>query len=363
MLKPKDNKLMMTTTTMEDNNKLEILKSKLENVTTIEEEEITSSSFSDSSTNSKSEEKKKKNTNSFLILFNKLIKPLLFSCAWIPLTIFFLIMSNFEFIAYQCVYNSQEKYESQIGIETLAKLDKIFTLGFFVPYELMTYVYHPLLDFFFAIPYLNHFVFPLFIYPVIICLIIPNFSSIKQLLTRLHPRKKVKLTTRKLKVYLLSLGTISIFQMILCIISPTAPPWYRTNLIRQHMVNTIFSSSSNLAPSPLTYNVEARFENVDRIIGFSLFHNIYSNGKIKYGSFYSLHVGWSSVILFVEMFVLAGGWTFKKTKKSIMKRTSSVMDDVVPVAVTGSNDEESCYYERNGLKEEEVKDLENQSNQ
>ncbi|EFC38242.1 predicted protein [Naegleria gruberi] len=275
-------------------------------------------------------------------ILNAIVLPVL-NWTSIPILIFFILMSNFQLIAFEWLFESEGDFFNTVDFDIIATIDKYLMFGLAMPHELLANLYHPFLDVFFAIPYLAHFVYPLAVYPVIVCIFLwkPNRESLKetviiptyQMLRRFIPGKsstnesslnddivssytgnstdssispKYQVSNYKLKCYLLSLGVISIIQVTLCFFFPTAPPWFRDNTIKYEEYYEMIGDATLDMPLPVfpLYAPEARFEMVDRLIGYELFAGIYGKGTIKFGSFYSLHVGWTAIITFIELFVV-----------------------------------------------------------
>jgi len=244
------------------------------------------------------------------------------SWSTVPIVVYFLLMGNFEFITYTIMYTSEANFFNYVDFTIIPRIDRLLFFDMAMPHELLAKLYHPILDVFFAIPYLNHFIFPTAFYPIIICVLLwkPNREFIKyNILPHIlvlfgakkqveKPRAKmnVSLSSFKLKSYLFSLGCISMIQMMLCLFFPTAPPWFRSNIIQGDAYFEQFGNHLSANPPPVMsiFSPEARFEMVDELIGYDLFEGIYGQGTIKFGSFFSLHVGWTAIITFIELFII-----------------------------------------------------------
>ncbi|KAG2382737.1 hypothetical protein C9374_005317 [Naegleria lovaniensis] len=284
-----------------------------------------------------------------------IIKSLFFpliSWTTIPIALYFLLMANFQTIAFKYMYSSEGEFFNQVDFDIIPKIDKTLMFGLGMPHSILANIYHPVLDFFFAIPYLNHFVFPLAFYPLIFCVLLwkPNREYLKfkigipvvkmikelfqknQLSDELTDREQFvneptersyqevaqqqrqenssksnpKISNYKLKCFILSLGIISLIQIAFCFFFPTAPPWFRSNsLLYEEYYNQFGSELTKSSPPVLSvYAPEARFEMIDKILGVELFGEIYGKGTIKFGAFYSLHVGWTAIIAFIELYVV-----------------------------------------------------------
>lgn len=276
-------------------------------------------------------------------ILNAIVWPLL-NWTSLPLLIFFILMTNFQLFAFEWLFESEGDFFNTVDFDIIASIDNFLMFGLGMPHEFLAYLYHPFLDVFFAIPYLAHFVYPLAVYPIIVCIflwkpnreslketvIVPTYHLLKQFITGKNNNTteqegamiissynnnsnnsqnvspKYQVSNYKLKCYLLSLGIISFIQVILCYVFPTAPPWFRDNTIKYEEYYDMVGDATLDMPVPVfpLFAPEARFEMVDRLIGYELFAGIYGKGTIKFGSFYSLHVGWTAIITFLELFVV-----------------------------------------------------------
>lgn len=85
-----------------------------------------------------------------------------------------------------------------------------------------------------------------------------------------------------MKKYVKMLGYGNLISLIIHILSPTAPPWV--------IENKYFNKH---------WYPEARLEDFDNLIGFKLFHTIYKYNPMKYASFPSLHVLWTTNMMVI----------------------------------------------------------------
>lgn len=295
--------------------------------------------------------------NLIIWLFKSIVFPLI-SWTTLPIAIYFLLMANFQRIAFKYMYSSEGEFFNQVDFDIIPRIDKTLMFGLGMPHSILANIYHPVLDFFFAIPYLNHFVFPLAFYPLIFCVllwkpnrdylklkvVIPLVTMIKEIFQKNrssegtnneHSNKEhsevvvneapiqsysshrgqndetsskptPQISNYKLKCFVLSLGIISLIQIGFCFFFPTAPPWFRSNsLMYEEYYNQFGSELTKSSPPVLSvYAPEARFEMIDKILGVEIFGEIYGKGTIKFGAFYSLHVGWTAIIAFIELYVV-----------------------------------------------------------
>ena len=133
------------------------------------------------------------------------------------------------------------------------------------PHQVLSQFANPFFDFLAALPYLLHFPLP--------------FLFGAYLAANPHRRPA-------LYPYLWCAGWVNLLAVIFQILCPTAPPWFADN--------TVFDQQGGIVYEPPN---EAGFRRLDKLIGFSLFHNIYAQAPIKFGSFPSLHSALPVVVL------------------------------------------------------------------
>lgn len=137
-------------------------------------------------------------------------------------------------------------------------------LFFCQPHKLLSKLANPVFDVLAAIPYLVHFPLPFLFGAYLI----------------LHPKKKEALFP-----YMWCAGWVNFLSVIIQFVFPTASPWFVDSAVLDQHGNTIYE-----------YANEAGFKRLDRILGFSIFHNIYSHSPLKFGAFPSLHVAWPMIV-------------------------------------------------------------------
>jgi len=83
--------------------------------------------------------------------------------------------------------------------------------------------------------------------------------------------------------FLFCLGLLNLTAVICQLCWPTAPPWY-------------VEKYGNEDPNYSMGGDEAGLDNVDRLLGFSLFEGLYGTSPLVFASFPSLHGGWPLII-------------------------------------------------------------------
>ncbi len=147
------------------------------------------------------------------------------------------------------------------------------TLFFCNPHRVLSYYTNPLFDLCAAVPYLIHF--PL-----------PVLYGLYLLIT---PKKRLFIYQ-----YFWLAGWVNLLAVLFQISYPTAPPWFVDSAVFDEYDNVIYTSP-----------VEGGFNRLDKILGISLFHGLYSQSPLPFGAFPSLHCAWPAVILWSHPW---GGW-------------------------------------------------------
>lgn len=80
-------------------------------------------------------------------------------------------------------------------------------------------------------------------------------------------------------------GWVNFLAVIVQFTFPTASPWFVDSAILDEHGNVIYE-----------YPNEAGFKRLDEILGFAIFHGIYSQSPVKFGAFPSLHVAWPMIV-------------------------------------------------------------------
>jgi len=136
-----------------------------------------------------------------------------------------------------------------------------------LPHQILSRMSNPLFDLLAAVPYLLHFSVPvLFIMYWLTCRRSRGVNNIY--------------------VYLWCAGWVNMIAVIIQFLMPTAPPWFNDSAVFD-MDGQLISAAPN----------EAAFQRIDAAIGRPMFHEIYGQSPLKYGSFPSLHVAWPTVVL------------------------------------------------------------------
>ena len=132
------------------------------------------------------------------------------------------------------------------------------------PHKILSRSANPFFDVLAAIPYLIHFPLP-FIFGGYLAL---------------HRTKRGALLS-----YMWCAGWVNLLAVLFQFVFPTASPWFVDSAILDEHQNVIYE-----------YANEAGFKRLDGILGFSIFHSIYSQSPLKFGAFPSLHVAWPMIV-------------------------------------------------------------------
>lgn len=151
---------------------------------------------------------------------------------------------------------------SQPHLVTLARVEQ--TLFFCYPHRILSSLTNPLFDIVAAVPYLIHFPLP-FLFAFYLAISVN--------------RRKAFLP------YLWCVGWVNFVAVIFQITYPTAPPWFVDSAVVDHHGDVVYESPS-----------EAGFSRLDKLLGVSVFHGLYSTSPLKFGAFPSLHVALPMVI-------------------------------------------------------------------
>lgn len=138
------------------------------------------------------------------------------------------------------------------------------TLFFCYPHRLLSSLANPLFDAVAAVPYLVHFPLPF---------LFGFYLAISE------SRRDAFLP------YVWCVGWVNFIAVIFQTTFPTAPPWFADSAVMDGHGEVIFE-----APS------EAGFSRMDKMLGVSIFHGLYSTSPLKFGAFPSLHVALPMVI-------------------------------------------------------------------
>lgn len=132
------------------------------------------------------------------------------------------------------------------------------------PHKILSRLANPLFDFLAAIPYLIHFPLPIL------------FGAY----LALHPVKRSTLCS-----YIWCAGWVNFLAVLFQFTFPTASPWFVDSAIVDEHGLIIYE-----------YPNEAGFKRLDGIMGFAIFHGIYSKSPLKFGAFPSLHVAGPMIV-------------------------------------------------------------------
>ncbi len=151
---------------------------------------------------------------------------------------------------------------SEPHITVLSHLEH--TLFFCYPHRVLSSLANPVFDIVAAIPYLIHFPLPFM------------FAFYLAISER---RRDAVLP------FLWCVGWVNVVAVIIQTSFPTAPPWYTDSAVYDQHGDLIYESPN-----------EAGFSRLDRLLGISLFHGLYSTSPLKFGAFPSLHVALPMVV-------------------------------------------------------------------
>jgi hypothetical protein len=132
------------------------------------------------------------------------------------------------------------------------------------PHKFLSKLANPVFDVLAAIPYLMHFPLP-FMFGIYLAL---------------HPMKRGALLP-----YMWCAGWVNFLAVLIQFVFPTASPWFVDSAIFDEHGHIIYE-----------YPNEAGFKRLDGILGYAIFHSIYSQSPLKFGSFPSLHVAWPMIV-------------------------------------------------------------------
>ena len=132
------------------------------------------------------------------------------------------------------------------------------------PHKILSQLANPFFDVLAAMPYLIHFPLP-FIFGAYLAL---------------HPTKRGVLFS-----YMWCAGWVNFLAVLFQFTFPTASPWFVDSAILDQHGKVIYE-----------YPNEAGFKRLDEILGFGVFHGIYSQSPLKFGAFPSLHVAWPTIV-------------------------------------------------------------------
>lgn len=178
-------------------------------------------------------------------------------------------------MCYLMVFQNHARLRSGMGLDQRVPPSVTFlpwlerTLFLCHPHRLLGALAHPILDILAAAIYLLHF--PL---PVLFVLYL-----------YLSPRRR-----RDVLPFLWLLGWVNFITVLFQLLFPTAPPWY---------VDSVVLDAGGRVTSGPTNPPEAGFQRLDAMLGYPLFHGIYSRSPLKFGAFPSLHVAWPTAVLAV----------------------------------------------------------------
>lgn len=193
--------------------------------------------------------------------------------ALIPATTFMIFFQFFHFWQYLL----HAKTTPWIHLPSL----EYFLFGC-LPHQVISRITHPVLDILAAIPYLGHFLLP-FGYPVY-CY---------------YHRAKLGNTIEPALRGLWMGGMVATCAVSFQFLFPTAPPWFNDS--------AVYDSKGSLIN--YGYN-EAGFQRIDALINMPVFHEMYSNSPVTFGSFPSIHAAFPAIIFLNGSWVAHGGWKY-----------------------------------------------------
>lgn len=181
------------------------------------------------------------------------------------------LLALLPYAAYLVMFSCNPQLRHATHLDAISKPHYIIlsrvehTLFFCYPHRVLSSLANPLFDFVAAVPYLVHFPLPfLFAFYLVIS----------------ESRREAVLP------YLWCVGLVNFVAVIVQTTFPTAPPWFADSAVFNRRGEVIYESPS-----------EAGFSRMDRLLGVSIFHGLYSTSPLKFGAFPSLHVALPTVIL------------------------------------------------------------------
>lgn len=141
------------------------------------------------------------------------------------------------------------------------------------PHQILSKLANPVFDVLAAIPYLLHFPLPFFF----------------GIFLLIHPKRQGAVYP-----FLWCAGWVNFIAAIVQFTLPTAPPWYADSAVYDKHGHVVY-----LSPC------EAGFSRLDRLMGMSVFHGLYSKSPVTFGAFPSLHVAIPMVVFLNHPW---GGW-------------------------------------------------------
>lgn len=181
--------------------------------------------------------------------------------AWLPFLTYLMFFSNYTLLRH---YSGLDDIIAP-NVHILPKLEQMLCFGY-LPHRILSSFANPVFDVLAAVPYLIHFPLPL-LYLIWLCL------------------RRQNLVLQ----YIWLAGWLNLTAVIIQFVFPTAPPWFADS--------AVFDNSKKLISALPN---EAAFQRTDAILGFDIFHGIYSKSPVKFGAFPSLHVAWPALIAAFE---------------------------------------------------------------
>ena len=183
-----------------------------------------------------------------------------------------LLLALIPFLTYLLIFSCYKDFRKITDLDDLSPPNYVvlssleYSLFFCHPHKLLSYFANPFFDVLAAIPYLIHFPLP-FLFGLYL-------ASSSRRRAALYP-------------YVWCAGWVNLIAVLFQATFPTAPPWFTDSAVLDVHGEVLYEMPN-----------EAGFKRLDRLFGFGLFHNIYSQSPLKFGAFPSLHVAWPVVILF-----------------------------------------------------------------
>lgn len=179
------------------------------------------------------------------------------------------LMCFIPIFAWLLLYSTQPRIVKHIDCETLPKIDGI--LFPFMTETISSTTPNTILDILAAIVYILHFTIP-FLFTIYLYLMY-GVSSVNR--------------------FAWQFGIVNLVAVIIQILHPTAPPWYDCQ--QQQDEFTMKMTKGN----------PAGLERVDQLLHISIFTKLYSESKMVFGAFPSLHASWP---LTIALFKPAGAF-------------------------------------------------------
>lgn len=181
-----------------------------------------------------------------------------------------LLLAILPYLGYFAVFKFYQDFRHATHLDDVspphyAVLSHIeYALFFCYPHRILSRLANPVFDLLAAVPYLIHFPLP-FLFAAYLAI---------------NPKRRPALFPM-----LWCAGWVNLIAVLIQATYPTAPPWFTDSAVLDENGNLIYEVPC-----------EAGFHRLDKLLGVSIFHGIYSKSPVKFGAFPSLHVAWPMIV-------------------------------------------------------------------